>query len=282
MTERLNGEDGLGAIYPAMANAVLMYDALGLAADDPRLVAARRSIERLLVVKEDEAYCQPCLSPVWDTALASHSLMEAGDEASAAAASAALAWLAPLQVLDGKGDWAAKRPDVRPGGWAFQYANPYYPDLDDTAVVAMAMDRADRGGLTGAPDAHARRIARAREWIAGLQSRNGDWAAFDADNTHFYLNHIPFADHGALLDPPTADVTARCVSLLAQLGETLRDERDARSRPRRAPQRSGEGRELVRPLGDELYLRHLVGALRAGHGRSRAGSRSRCAAPSTG
>ena len=203
-----------------MANAVLMYDALGLPAGHPHLVAARRSIERLLVVKEDEAYCQPCLSPVWDTALVSHALMETGDERSAAAARGGLDWLAPLQVLDVKGDWAAGRPDVRPGGWAFQYANPHYPDLDDTAVVAMAMDRADRGGLTAAPDAHAQAIARAREWIAGLQSRDGAWAAFDADNTHSYLNHIPFADHGALLDPPTADVTARCVSLLAQLGET--------------------------------------------------------------
>ena len=220
VTERLNGEDGLGAIYPAMANAVLMYDALGLPAGHPHLVAARRSIERLLVVREDEAYCQPCLSPVWDTALVSHALMETGDERSAAAARGGLDWLAPLQVLDVKGDWAAGRPDVRPGGWAFQYANPHYPDLDDTAVVAMAMDRADRGGLTAAPDAHAQAIARAREWIAGLQSRDGAWAAFDADNTHSYLNHIPFADHGALLDPPTADVTARCVSLLAQLGET--------------------------------------------------------------
>ena len=84
----------------------------------------------------------------------------------------------------------------------------------------MAMDRADRGGVTAAPDAHSPAIARAREWIEGLQSRNGAWAAFDADNTYHYLNHIPFADHGALLDPPTADVTARCVSMLAQLGET--------------------------------------------------------------
>ncbi len=108
----------------------------------------------------------------------------------------------------------------RPGGWAFQYANPHYPDLDDTAVVAMAMNRADRGGVTAGPGAHSQAIARAREWIEGLQSRDGAWAAFDADNTYYYLNHIPFADHGALLDPPTADVTARCVSMLAQLGET--------------------------------------------------------------
>jgi squalene-hopene/tetraprenyl-beta-curcumene cyclase len=219
-TERLNGEDGLGAIYPAMANAVLMYDALGYPPDHPHLVAARRSIEKLLVVSKYEAYCQPCLSPVWDTALVAHALMESGDEASASAARAGLQWLAPLQVLDVKGDWAVQRPNVRPGGWAFQYANPHYPDLDDTAVVAMAMDRADRGGLTRTPDAHSQAIARAREWIEGLQSRNGAWAAFDADNTYYYLNHIPFADHGALLDPPTADVTARCISMLAQLGET--------------------------------------------------------------
>jgi squalene-hopene/tetraprenyl-beta-curcumene cyclase len=220
VTERLNGEDGLGAIYPAMANTVLMFDALGYPPDHPDLAAARRSIERLLVVGKDEAYCQPCLSPVWDTALATHALMETGGDAGDAPVRAALDWLAPLQVLDVKGDWAARRPNVRPGGWAFQYANPHYPDLDDTAVVAMAMDRADRGGLSASADAHSEAIARAREWIEGLQSRNGAWAAFDADNTYHYLNHIPFADHGALLDPPSADVTARCISLIAQLGET--------------------------------------------------------------
>ena len=220
VTERLNGENGLGAIYPAMANAVLMYDALGYPPDHPDLVTARQSIERLLVIGKDEAYCQPCLSPVWDTALAAHALLETGGEAGQEPVRAALDWLKPLQILDVKGDWAARRPDVRPGGWAFQYANPHYPDTDDTAVVAMAMDRADRGGVSAAPDAHSEAIARAREWIEGLQSSNGAWAAFDADNTYHYLNHIPFADHGALLDPPSADVTARCVSLLAQLGET--------------------------------------------------------------
>jgi squalene-hopene/tetraprenyl-beta-curcumene cyclase len=222
VTERLNGEDGLGAIYPAMANTVLMYDALGYPPDHPHPVAARTSIERLLVIGKDEAYCAPCLSPVWDTALAAHALLETGGEAGQGPVRAALDWLKPLQILDVKGDWAARRPDVRPGGWAFQYANPHYPDTDDTAVVAMAMDRADRGGASDAPDTHSEAIARAREWIEGLQSRNGAWAAFDTDNTYYYLNHIPFADHGALLDPPTADVTARCVSLLAQLGETRR------------------------------------------------------------
>ncbi len=222
VTERLNGDEGLGAIYPAMANAVQMFDALGLAKDDPLLVRARGAVERLLVVKRDEAYCQPCFSPVWDTALAAHALLEAGDAESAERARSGLGWLRPLQILDVVGDWKIRRPAVRPGGWAFQYANPHYPDLDDTSVVAMAMDRADRDAFGSQAGTFAPAVARAREWIVGLQSRNGGWAAYDADNTHHYLNNIPFADHGALLDPPTADVTARCVSLLAQLGEDPR------------------------------------------------------------
>ncbi len=218
--ERLNGRDGLGAIFPAMANAVLMYDALGYPPDHPNVVTARQSIGGLLVVREHEAYCQPCLSPVWDTALACHALLEVGSDEAEAQARRGLDWLKPKQVLDVKGDWAVQRPEVRPGGWAFQYANPDYPDLDDTAVVVMAMNRA-QARLTPAEAARfAEPIARGREWIAGLQSRDGGFAAFDADNTSEYLNHIPFADHGALLDPPTADVTARCVSMLAQLGET--------------------------------------------------------------
>ena len=217
VVERLNGEDGLGAIYPAMANSVMMFDLMGYGEDHPHRKLARTSVEKLLVVKEAEAYCQPCVSPVWDTGLAAHALMEAGGDEANAKTLAALEWLKPLQVLDVKGDWAEARPDVRPGGWAFQYRNDHYPDLDDTAVVAMAMDRA-RTRL-GAGSVYDEAIDRSVEWTAGLQSKNGGWAAFDADNTYHYLNNIPFADHGALLDPPTVDVAARCVSLLAQLGE---------------------------------------------------------------
>jgi squalene-hopene/tetraprenyl-beta-curcumene cyclase len=221
VTERLNGEDGLGAIYPAMANSVMMYDVLGYPPEHPDRAIARKSVDKLLVVHGDEAYCQPCVSPVWDTALAAHALMEAENSESAVAR--ALEWLKPLQVLDVKGDWAEQRADVRPGGWAFQYANAHYPDLDDTAVVVMALDRA--GGRL-APNGHyAEAISRGREWVEGLQSKNGGWAAFDADNVYYYLNNIPFADHGALLDPPTADVSARCIGMLAQLGETKDTER---------------------------------------------------------
>jgi squalene-hopene/tetraprenyl-beta-curcumene cyclase len=218
--ERLNGEDGLGAIFPAMANSVMMFDALGIPESDPDRAIARKSIDLLLIEKDDEIYCQPCMSPVWDTGLAGHALLEAGGVEAQSQALAGLDWLKPKQVLDMHGDWADQRPSVRPGGWAFQYANPHYPDLDDTAVVAMAMDRA--GAFAGDVRERFREpIARAREWICGLQSKNGGWAAFDADNTHGYLNNIPFSDHGAMLDPPTVDVTARCVSMLAQLGERL-------------------------------------------------------------
>jgi squalene-hopene/tetraprenyl-beta-curcumene cyclase len=209
--ERLNGDDGLGAIYPAMANTVMMYDALGYAKDHPDAVTARSSVEKLVIEEEGSAYCQPCLSPVWDTGLAAHALLEEGSEDAKQATSRACAWLEKRQVLDVAGDWATWRPEVRPGGWAFQYNNPHYPDLDDTAVVVMALDRLN-------PQRYREAITRGTEWVLGLQSKNGGWGAFDADNTCYYLNHIPFADHGALLDPPTADVTARCLGMLAQLG----------------------------------------------------------------
>ena len=219
-TERLNGGDGLGAIYPAMAYSAMMYMALGCDEDDPRLRQALEAIDRLVVEYDDYAYMQPCVSPVWDTSLAAHALMEAGHDRNAAAVKASLDWLKPRQVLEVRGDWAVQRPDVRPGGWAFQYNNAYYPDLDDTAVVVMAMHRAQTHARSAIPERYTPAIERAREWVEGLQSSNGAWGAFDADNDHEYLNNIPFADHGALLDPPTADVTARCISMLAQLGET--------------------------------------------------------------
>ncbi len=203
--ERLNGEDGLGAIYPAMANATMMFDYLG---DKEHFDIAWNSVRKLLVVREDEAYCQPCLSPIWDTALAGHALAEAGE---AQAVAEACDWLIPRQELEVVGDWADNTPGTRPGGWAFQYNNAYYPDVDDTAVVAMLLHRAGDAK-------YAEAISRAREWVIGMQSTNGAWGAFDINNDRQYLNHIPFADHGALLDPPTEDVTARCISFLAQLG----------------------------------------------------------------
>ena len=218
VTERLNGEDGLGAIYPAMANSVMMYECLGYPKDDPNLVIAKVSVEKLLAEdkKDGKFYAQPCVSPVWDTGLAAHALLESGEPEAIERAKRGLDWLRDKQILDVKGDWVARRPNLRPGGWAFQYENAHYPDLDDTAVVALALDRSQ-------DPAHEESIKRATEWVEGMQSSNGGWAAFEVDNEHYYLNHIPFADHGALLDPPTVDVTARCVSMLAQLGRTKDD-----------------------------------------------------------
>ena len=210
VTLRLNGEDGLGGIFPAMVNSLMMYDCIDYPPDHPNCRAARAAIDKLVVHGNDETYCQPCLSPVWDTVLAGHALMEVGGE-TAPALRRAFDWVEGKQVRTVAGDWAVQRPGLRPGGWAFQYENPHYPDVDDTAAVGLALDRFDGARYREAID-------RAGEWIVGMQSKNGGWGSFDADNTHYYLNHIPFADHGALLDPPTADVSGRCLGFLAQIG----------------------------------------------------------------
>ena len=207
--ERLNGEDGLGGIYPAIANAYMALRTLGYSDDAPEMQTARRAIELLMVEKEDEIYCQPCVSPVWDTCLGAHALLETGERDDPDLI-AMLDWLKDRQITDVVGDWADRRPGLRPGGWAFQYNNPHYPDVDDTAVVVMAMHR--QGS-----ERYRTCIERACEWLAGMQSSSGGWGAFDPENEHFYLNSIPFADHGALLDPPTVDVSARCVGCLAQV-----------------------------------------------------------------
>ncbi len=213
---RLNGVDGFGGIFPAMANAVFAMTALGYAPDDPRLVTAKQAVDALLVVRDDEAYCQPCRSPVWDTALALHAMLEADDSGDSQRLKQSSQWLLDREINAVKGDWSWQAVDVAPGGWAFQYRNDYYPDVDDTAAVALALDR-----LHDPPSRDA--LKRAERWVLGMQSKNGGWGSFDADNDKHYLNHIPFADHGALIDPPTADVTGRCLAMLGQMG---RDETD--------------------------------------------------------
>jgi squalene-hopene/tetraprenyl-beta-curcumene cyclase len=193
VTERLNGEDGLGGIFPAIANAAMMYDCLGYEPDHPDYATALAAVRKLLVLDGERSYCQPCLSPVWDTALACHALMEVDDERLESTLQGAHDWLESKQVLEVVGDWAATRPGLRPGGWAFQFENPYYPDLDDTAAVALALDRFGSARYHVAVD-------RAAEWVVGMQSRNGGWGSFDAANTHYYLNHIPLPIMGAV-DP---------------------------------------------------------------------------------
>ena len=213
---RLNGLEGLGAIFPAMANATMAFNVLGYDREHPDYKIALASVRKLVVDTADKRkgkpqYCQPCVSPIWDTSLSAHALLEAGVERTDERVIAACDWLAKEQILDVKGDWSVNVPDLRPGGWAFQYKNDYYPDVDDTAVVGMLLHRVDS-------KKYAQNIARAAEWIEGMQSTNGGWGSFDIDNDAEFLNSIPFADHGALLDPPTVDVAARCISFLAQVG----------------------------------------------------------------
>lgn len=211
-TERLNGEDGLGGIFPAMVNAYEAMLLLGIPADDERVITARKAIDKLLVIKEDEAYCQPCLSPVWDTGLTLLALQEVNLSGSKAYRERAYTWLKTKQLSDEPGDWRIQRPNLAGGGWAFQFENPHYPDVDDTAVVAFGMATSDLPDMDES-------IHRATRWIAGMQASNGGYGAFDVDNTYYYLNEIPFADHGALLDPPTVDVSARCVMLMAKVSQ---------------------------------------------------------------
>jgi squalene-hopene/tetraprenyl-beta-curcumene cyclase len=194
-----------------MANAVMAYEALGTPRDDPDFSTARAAVDKLLMFHGDRAYCQPCLSPIWDTCLALHALLESREDPQGPAVQKAVDWLLEREITGTYGDWVWRRPGLKPGGWAFQYWNDFYPDVDDTAVVVMALDRIKDPRCRPA-------IERAVEWIVGMQSKSGGWGSFDTENEYTYLNHIPFADHGALLDPPTVDVTARCLSMLAQLG----------------------------------------------------------------
>ena len=210
--ERLNGEDGLGGIFPAMVAAYQALLLLEMPKDDPLMITARKAIDKLLVIKEDYAYCQPCLSPVWDTGLAALALQEADKEGNKKSITHAYDWLKTKQLSDESGDWRIARPNIEGGGWAFQFENPHYPDVDDTALIAFAMAELDI-------EAYNEPIHRATKWIVGMQSENGGYGAFDVDNTNYYLNEIPFADHGALLDPPTADVSARCAMLMARVAQ---------------------------------------------------------------
>ncbi|MGH8280054.1 MAG: squalene--hopene cyclase, partial [Gammaproteobacteria bacterium] len=170
MLARLNGADGLGAIFPAMVNAYEALAALGYPADDPRRRTAKHALERLLVERGASSYCQPCVSPVWDTALAAHALLEAGGAETEVRR--ALDWLARRQLRDEPADWRAYRPRLESGAWAFQYRNDYYPDLDDTAAVAWVMQR------SGQPE-YREPVARAARWLEGMQSRDGGFASFD-------------------------------------------------------------------------------------------------------
>jgi squalene-hopene/tetraprenyl-beta-curcumene cyclase len=215
MVEHLERSEGLAAIYPSMMNSILALIALGHGPEDPLTFREIKEFSRFEIEEHDTIRLQPCVSPVWDTCIAMVSLEEAGLPADDRALVKAAEWLLSKQILGG-GDWQVKNKDAEPGGWAFEFRNDFYPDVDDTAFVLMALQRVkfpDPVRMEGA-------MRRGIQWLLSMQNMDGGWGAFDRDNNRQLLCNIPFADHNAMIDPSTADVTARVIECLGRFGWT--------------------------------------------------------------
>ncbi len=210
MIERMGaGSDGLAAIFPAMLNSLIALKTLGRAAGDPVLVKAKRDFAALFVDDPQDFRIQPCVSPVWDTAITSLALLESGISGADERLARAITWLESKEVRV-RGDWSVGNPGVSPSGWAFEFNNEYYPDTDDTMMVLLALARAGRRGTAV--------FDRALAWLLSFQCADGGWAAFDKDVTQRWLEDIPFADHNAILDPTCSDLTGRVLELLGRIG----------------------------------------------------------------
>ena len=205
--------EGLAAIYPAMMNSIFTLMAFGHGPDDPLTLREIKEFSRFEIEDEETIRMQPCVSPVWDTCIAMVALEEAGLPPDHPALVKAADWILSKQVL-GPGDWQVKNKDAEPGGWAFEFRNDFYPDVDDTAFVLMALQRVKYPEPVRMEAAMRRGI----QWLLSMQNRNGGWGAFDRDNDRGFLCNIPFADHNAMIDPSTADVTARVVECLGRYG----------------------------------------------------------------
>jgi squalene-hopene/tetraprenyl-beta-curcumene cyclase len=212
MLERTHSSDGLGAIYPPMMYIIMALDLLGYDRHHPNFVEAERQFNALLVDDGERFFFQPCFSPVWDTAIAAFALATAGRAPEEALARTA-DWLLSKEVRR-KGDWSVKRPATEPSGWYFEFANEFYPDIDDSAMVLLAL----AGAQASNPRAQEACTQRALHWLLGMQSKDGGWAAFDVDNNWTALSEVPFADHNAMLDPTCPDITGRVLEALCSCG----------------------------------------------------------------
>ncbi len=213
MLERFEMSDGLAAIYPSILNSVLALRCLGYSMDDPQVIRALDEFEKLGIEDEDTFRMQPCMSPVWDTAYALFALGEAGVPPTDPRMVKAADWTLQKQVRT-SGDWAVKNKKGKPGGWYFEFNNEFYPDVDDTAMVALGLSKVEH------PNGRyqAESVERAIQWVLSMQCKNGGWASFDKDNDRMVFQHIPFADHNAMLDPATLDITGRILEMLATYG----------------------------------------------------------------
>ena len=215
MVEHMERTEGLAAIYPSMMNSIFALMALGHGPDDPLTHREIKEFSRFEIEDEETIRLQPCVSPIWDTCIAMVALEEAGLPPDHPALVKAAEWTLSKQIL-GAGDWQIKNKDAEPGGWAFEFRNDFYPDVDDTAFVLMALQRVkfpDEKRMEGA-------MRRGIQWLLSMQNRDGGWGAFDRDNDRQFLCNIPFADHNAMIDPSTADVTARVLECLGRFGWT--------------------------------------------------------------
>jgi len=215
MLDRTRYSDGLAAIYPPMMYLIMALDLLGYPPEHPDRVEAQRQFDALLVDDGERFFFQPCFSPVWDTAIAAFALGESG-MAPPGVLERTADWLLSKEVRR-KGDWSVKRPNVEPSGWYFEFANEFYPDIDDTAMVLLALQQA-LGSRASEQNASVRR---AINWLLAMQSRDGGWAAFDVDNDWKPLSYVPFADHNAMLDPTCPDITGRVLEALCAHGVDL-------------------------------------------------------------
>ena len=211
MLDHCEHSAGLGAIFPPMVYALIALRALGYPDDSPEVCRAFDELAALEIEEEHTLRVQPCASPVWDTAIAVNALSEAGLDPDSPALVNAARWLVGKEVTV-RGDWSVKRPKLEVGGWYFEFSNEFYPDIDDTAMVLMALKKC--ADVPGKQDAMRRGIS----WLLGMQGADGGWASFDVDNNRAVFNNIPFADHNAMLDPSTSDVTARIIEMLYFFG----------------------------------------------------------------
>lgn len=227
MLERFEKSDGLGAIYPGILNSIVALRCLGYSTDDPQVIRALSEFEKLGIDEpgiadhsEPTFRMQPCMSPVWDTALAMFALGESGVPKDDPRMLKAADWILSKEVR-AKGDWAVKVPNVAPGGWYFEFNNEFYPDVDDSAMVLLGLDKVENPRERYQHEVSQRAI----DWIFAMQCKSGGWASFDKDNTRMVFQNIPFADHNAMLDPPTVDITGRVLEMLAAYGVSGDDKR---------------------------------------------------------